>query len=408
MTNYIVSSGKVSGEVLNNAETMTVLDGGTATITTVNSSGYLRVSSGGTADSTTIAKKGSMFIFSGGVADNTILPGGYVEVFNGGVVNVVTLNNDYSILFVSSGGTANKITLKKGTVGVCGTATIRDWTPGEGHLDIYDGATVSFASKYNGVYFGSTHALRFDDQELGSDSWMYVMSGGIANNTQVPSYGCLYIFSNGTAFSTFVNSNSYGMYVFDKGVASDTYVMKGGSSFICCEALACNTVVNDGSMFVGGSAINTTVNSRGSMFVSSGGIADVITLASGGKMFVSGNGTITGRMTFESGAIVSAYEGAILDFDLTQVEADGAALMNDLSIIKGTPLYTLRVSKEQEKGKFVLADGATGFDGTISVQTRIKNNNKSLGTLTVGCSLETDYNNYRYSLDLTDGNLIVT
>ena len=49
---YEVSSGVTESGIILENNTMTVLDGGVATDTTVNGGGYLNVSSGGTANST--------------------------------------------------------------------------------------------------------------------------------------------------------------------------------------------------------------------------------------------------------------------------------------------------------------------------------------------------------------------
>jgi len=88
------------------------------------------------------------------------------------------------------------------------------------------------------------------------------------------------------------------------------------------------------------------------------GILSLITFSiSGGKL--------TGRMTFNGGAIVSASSGAIIDFDLTQLSAGAAALANDISVIQGAPLYTLTVDGQLTNGTKL-----TYTDGTNSVTVK--------------------------------------
>jgi Ca2+-binding RTX toxin-like protein len=110
-------------------------------------------------------------------------------------------------------------------------------------------------------------------------------------------------------------------------------------------------------------------------------------------------------MAFESGAVVSMHERAVLDFNLTQVKAGAAALVNDLSIIRGTPNYTLTISEDWTPGCYVykLAEGAAAFDGTISV---VNTEGDALGTLAPGESVRIGCNDY--TLNLNDSTLSVT
>ena len=92
----------------------------------------------------------------------------------------------------------------------------------------------------------------------------------------------------------------------------------------------------------GGTANSTTVNS-GRMYICSGGTADNTLVNSDGYMYISSGGIHRGELQIESGAIVSAYSGAIIDFTLTDRTVNDGYLINDLSLIKGTPTYTITV-----------------------------------------------------------------
>ena len=133
-----------------------------------------------------------------------------------------------------------------------------------------------------------------------------------------------------------------------------------------------------GTLQVGGSAANIHVYENGSAEVSNGGV-------------------LTGRIRMEKGAQVSFEEGAVLDFDLTQAEAGGDALVGNWSFIQGTPLYTLTVSGKEAGGIYTLAEGAAGFTGTITVQNTLGN---ELGTLKLGEKVYIGKNDY--TLTLTD------
>ena len=119
-----------------------------------------------------------------------------------------------------------------------------------------------------------------------------------------------------------------------------------------------------------------------------------------GTAVVSSGGKLTGKLTVENGGGVSMDEGTVLDFDLTRTVAGADALVNDLSRIQGTPLYTLTVDGTQASGTYSLADGAAGFNGTISV---VNTAGDALGTLTTGKT--TKINGSDYTLNLNCGTL---
>ena len=85
------------------------------------------------------------------------------------------------------------------------------------------------------------------------------------------------------------------------------------------------------------------LNSGGEMNISSGGTADNTMVNSDGDMYISFGGIHRGSLQLESGATVSAYSGAIIDFTLTDRTAEDGYLINNLSLIKGTPTYTITV-----------------------------------------------------------------
>ncbi len=108
-------------------------------------------------------------------------------------------------------------------------------------------------------------------------------------------------------------------------------------------------------------------------------------------------------MTFEDGAIVSVYEGGIFDFNISDLRAGAEARINNLSIIQGTPIYTLTVSDTQAGGIYTLAEGAENFASTISV---VNTAGDKLGVLTVGETIkigDTDY-----TLNLNEGALTLS
>ena len=189
------SSGQIySGKTLK--EEASISSGGVASNTNVNYGGYMNIAYGGVANDTTVNSGGNMTISCGVVANDT-------TVNSGGEMTI------------SGGGTANKITVKSGgemTISSGGSALNVNWTPCNGDLTIADGAVVTFTSKYSGVYFGSNGQLLSQTTVMngknvsGYNCSMFVMSGGVANDTTVDYDGDMFIWSGGVANDTTVNS----------------------------------------------------------------------------------------------------------------------------------------------------------------------------------------------------------
>ena len=371
---YVMSGGVANSTTVNSRGYMYIYSGGTANSTTVNSGGYMYIYSGGVANSTTINGSGfdvgCMYISSGGVANSTTVNfSGTMTISSGGTANSTTVNSG-GYITISSGGTANSTTINSGHMCISsgGTATDVVWTPCIGYVSAEDGAYVTYASNYSGVYFGRwnqllSHTESMTGQVLSPHS-MYVMSGGVANSTTVNS-GYMYISSGGTANSTTVN-NWGRMYIYSGGVANST--IAGGRIHISS----------------GGVANSTTVNFWGDMYISSGGVH-------------------RGSLQITSGAVVSAYSGSIIDFTVADRTASDGYLINDLSLVSGAPTYTITVSTTQAEGTYKLAQGAANFNETIS----IGDGTTDYGSITVN-GTDLVRNGVTYSLDQANGNLTLT
>ena len=334
---YVSSGGTATSTTVNSDGSLDVSSGGTATDTTVNSDGLLAVWYG-TAENTTVNSGGWMYAFSGGTAANTTVnSGGHLHVSGGTAANLVLAEGAYcdftvapntyiqgtsagsaflmenasisgytvnsGSMYVYSGGTAISTTVNSGRMYVYsgGTATDISWTPCIGHVWAADGAYVTYASSYSGVYYGSngqllSNAMTMDGKLV--DGTMYIFTGGTANDTTVDYNGCMYVSSGGTANSTTV----------------------------------------EGKMTVssGGTANNTTIHGEdgfGEMHVSSGGTANGIILKSGG-LYVDSGGKLTGSIAYygvygSEDALIEIGEGGIIDFDISGRTGSSPALIND-------------------------------------------------------------------------------
>jgi autotransporter passenger strand-loop-strand repeat protein len=210
---------------------------------------------------------------------------------------------------------------------------------------------------------------------------MFISSGGTANNTTVNSYGSMYISSGGVANSTTVNSGGY-IFISSGGSATNLTLSAGGRlgvfSFAedkyftnisnCSAIVADNVYIIDSRMYIysGGTANSTTVNSGGNMYISSGGTANNTTINSGGYMRISSGSIHRGSLQIENGATI-AYSGAKIDFTVADRNTEDDYLINDLSLIFGTPTYTVTVDDQLVSGTYKLAQGASNFTGTITI-----------------------------------------
>ena len=312
-----------------------IYDGGTAHDITASDKGIIRVS-GGLAEGVAINSAGTLEVHGGEANDITANAGGTLRIYSGGVANNVAVKTN-GYLLVNAGGTATNV----------------EWTPCEGYVDAPNGAVVTYASSYSGVYYGSrgelfSHEDVMTDMTLGAHYEMYVMNGGAANGTVVDYDGELYVFSGGVADDTTVKADGWGE-------------------------------VSSGAV-----ASNTDVQADGIFLVHNGGI-------------------VTGNLTLAEGAYVKFYNGAVLNFDLTQTTPEADALVNGLSFLTGTPTYTLTVAGTEAEGTYCLADGAEDFDATLTV---VNTSGSALGTIALGC--ENTINGVKYTLSLAEDDLTVT
>ena len=267
--------------------------------------GNVCVSSGGTLKDVTV-DQGSIEI-NEATASNLTARNTYIEVIGGKVIGA-TLSG--VIMYVSSGGTANKFTLEDG-----GYLTLEDsGTKASGVLIKHGGwlgidkytvaSNVTVESGGSMVLFDSSSII--NGLKIDSGALVDMESGGTATKVNwTPGDGIFYIGS--TAIVTFTGKYS-GVYcglngehvsrmkVFDAalGAGESAYVAKGGSA---------NAVelLDGGKMEVwsGGTAAGTVINDDCCLIVSGGGTADDILVKKGGGLYLCGGKA--GSATIEKG-----------------------------------------------------------------------------------------------------------
>jgi len=379
MATVIISSGITSSglavssgdglEVFGAAENTSVFSGGSATVfsggkmsvTQLDESGFLDVC-GGVANSTTVLGGGRILVSSGGSANvNSIQSGGSMTVGPGGRASLVA--NSGGILTVSSGGTAYIANAVSG-----------------GAVEILNGASGVFLT-------------------LAETGRLTISSGGIAEKVNLN--GTATVYAGGSASDVTVSDG--GRFLLSGGFAQGVNVLTGGNAVLSGGSANNAAVAADAFLTVssGGAASGVEVN--GWTTVLAGGTADGVTVNPDAWLVVSSGGKLTGQMTFAAGASVNVYGNAVLDFDISALAPEQDARINDLSLVRGSPDFTLTVSGSQTHGDYSLAGSVADFTKTISVVNEL---GESLGTLTVGQTADIGGTNYK--LSLADGMLSVS
>ena len=214
-----------------------------------------------------------------------------------------------------------------------------------------------------------------------------VVSGEVSKDDYVMNGAGIQVLEGGTAEATLIQGK-----VTSRSLDGSKVEFAPGFVNVSMGGLIRNADVYEyGQLELSGTAEDLVIREHGNAVVSSGGIVSGASVDKNGTLDVESGGMLTGWIDVESGANIVFEEGGILSFDLTGTTAGAEASVNDLSIIKGTPTCTLTVSDTQAGGIYTLAEGAAGFNSTITVQNTFGN---ELGTLTVGETLTIDKTDY--------------
>ena len=420
-----VFGGTASGLTIDSQGVASV--GGTLNDAVVNFGGELSIS-GGKADNVVVNSGGLLFATYCSLNHTTVNSSGSMVVASGSAYNTVVSRSGVMEVRYSAKASGVKIA-SRGSVYVSGEASEVELSPNgslvissggkasivfnpwmnKNNISSQTGATVKYLERDKNVYYGGgadgilSKADVMDSLIVEQRKSAIVYSDGIVNGATVESGGSMIVSSGGTVNNAAIFSGGR-LYVSSGGTANDVEVHSGGYAQVFQLGTVNGATMNDGGKLhvSGGTVNNVTVESGGSFGLASA-TANVATVNSGGSMTVSGGGRLTGAMTFESGAVVSMNWGTTLDFDLTRTEAGEAALVNDLSVIQGTPGYSLTVDGTEAEGSYSLAEGAAEFDGAIVVRNA---SGQEYGSFSVGETVK--IGEACYTLNLTDSLLSVT
>ena len=416
----VSSGGTANNTTIRPMGSMTISSGGTAIDTTISGtawgSGILNVTKGGTANNTTINSSSIMMVHSGAIANNVMINYcGFLYISSGGTVNSTTINQAYGYVYVSSGGVANFTTVSAGgSIYLSSGGTANSTTVLNSGFLIVDSGTANQAIIRTGGWLVVSNGAKVMNATIYSNGILTVSNGGTATginavsgarlemicaaNTYVTgtSAGKSFEINNGS-ISGFSLSNGI-LNVLDNGIARDIIVCSGGQLNVTKEK-AINVQVQSKGDFqlIEGIASNVSIGSGGAFSARHSIVSGVEMYESGGAMSVTDGGILTGIMTFCYGARVTMDTDSKLLFDISSLTPDKSiSLLNDFSLISGTPDYSFTASDTQVSGKYILARGASSFNGIITVQTK---NGDFIGILGVGESFKTADASYSLSLE---------
>lgn len=419
---YDVKNGQVSSGIKLNSNSMTVSSGGTALQTTINNSGTLNVLSGGEAQTTIINAGGHLSVSNGGVATNVHWTP-CVGSITSAIGAQITYASQYSGVYYG-----NNQTLQSNAQTMTGKTV-------DGEMHVMKNGNINSTTILAGGNIYVSSGGTADNTTVNKKGTLITANTGKASNTKV--FGEFIASVDGTASKTQVKSG--GTFAVFMGYAKDTVIENGGEMQVALlgsaenieiyndaemvvfnNAVATNITINSGGMLGAyGNALvtNITVKSGGELAITTGGIANNTIVESGGSMTVTElannttvkkgaylsvlNGWLTGTITIEAGATVMSF--GVVDFTVSGRTVSDGYLINNLSLIQGTPTYTITVSDDLKTGTYKLAQGASNFKGSVS----IGDSNINYGNITVN-GADFVHNGVTYSLDQSSDNLTLT
>ena len=406
----VFSEGVLTDCAVSAGGTATVLESGYAQDVTVEANGLFLVSSGGTAHRSLIQSGGTQLVYAETMAASaTVMNGGLLQVNSDGYVRAPV---------VSQGG---RLSVQQGVIEKAKLYGTAELVGAAQHTEILSGGRLAIQSDgwslMASVSSGGTMALldgAFGQMDTVCDGGTAIVgSGGLLYNATVKGGGALSMETGGQANSVKVEAGG-SIDISSGGTAigivwtpcEGTVSYENGASVSFASQYSGVFYGSDNHLLARESTMeNRLLGPSETMCVMSDGIAVGITVEFGGRLDVFNGGKLTGMQVFETGATVSMYESAILDFDISELtQGQGAAArINDLSLIWGMPLFTLRVSSSQSNGVYTLAGGATGFNSTITVQNTL---GESFGSFAPGETLRVG--DADYILDLNGADLTLT
>ena len=350
--------------------------GGTGFNIENHASGQVNVYSGGSLSSATTDTEGEIYLYGGKATNIEIGSKGYIWVHSGGFVDNLQIHPTGAAT-ISSGGTAVGIRVSQGHV------IVQESNAFVSDVELLGGGIMEVCgARASEITIQSGGLLTFSSNFYPMDQTIPVEAlNGIANNIIISSGGGLVARFTGSA--TMVQA------------LNGAQIQVSSASEVRDVELSSNTYT---AVTLSGTLTSAKISAGAVVDIFSGGTAGWVTLDSDGQLRLHSGCLLKGGMMLNT--TVYAPEDAGIEFTLTGRNASDDYLLNDLSQITGSPVFSIVVSSTQAGGIYKLAQGAAEFDRTISISTETEN----LGTLSVNGPAIT-HGECTYKLVQTDGNL---
>jgi len=238
-------------------------------------------------------------ILSGGKTSNTVInAGGIQNVYSGGIAYETQINQVASGKgeFVFAGGTALKTMIDSG-----------------GIQEISGGYAVSATVRAGSQIVHNQG--KADDTTVSGNGMMILSNGGIANCTVVLG-GTQVVSSGGTAFSPLLSCVFLGetrtngvQYAMNGAKIYDLCIEGGGQETRLGAVVSGGHITSGGIQIVYGQVQDMEIIS-GTQWIYTGGVADRITVSSGGEQLFAGSGAKASNTVLKSGGVLTFASGA--------------------------------------------------------------------------------------------------
>ena len=287
---------------------------------------------------------------------------------------------------------AARVTLS-GTVYVSSGALLRDAEEASGFIRVLSGGSAKRITVTSGNFT--------------------VSSGGAAADMTWKSPGIMYIPGGHVQY---VDCRKGSIEVQKGGHLEYVTASTGCLLFVSSGGTATNIVEYGGYVRVPSGAVgqfeqtvipNLALSASQSATIHSGNQVSNTIISSGGSLHVFEEGTLTGQCSVLNGGSMVLYNGAVLDFRISDMSPGDAARFNDTTKISrsnnAVVSYTLTVSDDQTTGVYAIGGNCFSWNTELQVRT---DDGISLGTLALNGSL-TAYGAV-YTLSIIDNVLSVT
>ena len=348
---YYESSFNISNTYVN--ATAVLYYDQTAINTTVNSGGNMTVKEYGTATNTTVNSGGNITIEEyGTIANTTVNSGGMINGFAIGENSYYKSSiNTFSNTYVNATATLYRSQTAINTiVNSGGNISL-------GKYSTMTATTVNSGGEITATYFGSVSSTTLLAGALMTIGWM-----SNATSTTINSGGIMTIGGKGHACLTTVLAGGKIMvgagYYKDSIPISSTTINAGG--------IINGFILRKDSYYESGFHLYDTYV-KDSAVLYDGQMATATTVNSGGTMVVSSGGSAIG-LQIEKGATVILEEDTSLEFHLSNRLPDNTIVINDWDLITDMGAScSITLNKEQWNGIYQLVGNAESFNKEMTI-----------------------------------------